>query len=71
MALNNHSLTQTCESRFFGQFKVLSGSLLFKAKCANVQFYHGENTLPFDDIIMMFDLQQINTLDWIFIVLAY
>ena len=51
-------------------YDIASEWLVFNAKWAICQQYHGENTLYFNEMIMMFALYYINTLGWIYIVLA-
>ena len=49
---------------------IVSEWLLFNAKSAIFQLYHGENKLIFNEIMMRSDLYYTNTICWIFIVLA-
>ena len=44
--------------------------LLFNAKSAIFQLYHGENNLIFNEIMMRSDLYKTNTISWISMVLA-
>jgi hypothetical protein len=49
----------------------VSERLLFNVNSAIFQLYHGENKLIFNEMMMKSALFQINTLSWIFIVLAH
>ena len=66
---NSSSSTNDYENKF--SFWYLSEWLLLNANSAIFQLYHGENKLIFNEMMMRFALYQINTLSWIFIVLAH
>ena len=63
-AINKYIIRETF------QFVIFSSSelVLFNVKWAIFQLYHGENNLHFDEMKMMSDLYQTNTISSIFIV---